>query len=165
MFYNTLSSLIKKTVSIALLAILAISLVVSNVSSLSNSNVSRIPVYSVEEACGNGRIGFDQASACNRENAQRVGADKGIINICGKISNFGDLAKLAYCVASALAYIVLTFAVVRFVWGAFVLLTDTKNGKERAKSIIINSMIAMVVAVLALQGAPLITDLLTGNNN
>lgn len=161
---SNLTNIIKRITSIILFIVLTFSIGANNISFSKNLNTNNtIPVYSVE-ACGNGKVGGNQASSCIRENSERFGYSDGIVNFCGKISSFSDISKLAYCVASALAYVILTFAVVRFVWGAFVLLTDTKNGKERAKSIIFNAIIAMVIAVLALQATPIITDLLTGNN-
>jgi D-alanyl-lipoteichoic acid acyltransferase DltB (MBOAT superfamily) len=59
------------------------------------------------------------------------------------------LPNLARNIASFVAFIIASIAIIFILYGAFIWLTDMEKGAERGRKIITNAVIALVVAVVS----------------
>ena len=102
---------------------------------------------------------------CQNGQNQNCNAGGGFLNV-STITSFKDVANLAASIANILTFVILSIAVIFIVYGAFIWLTQEKDGADRGRKIIFNAVVAMVIAVLAFGLTQAIINILyTSNSN
>ena len=161
MFFKNLFKQIFSIVMVAIVGIaMSASIIAGNApTNISNNTSNTITAYAVT------KVNLGNADELNKKNNKEFAGEKGILDSFCTLSGeaINKIAQLAGCAAAAIAFIVLTVAVVYMVYGAFIWLTDTEKGAERGRKIIFSSVIAMIVSVLAFALSALITSTLLGS--